>query len=175
MKKETKILIGLLCFPIVVVIAIFLICAGYYEIKEDRYIKEGKQALFEYVQSTEIPEEQVIVLNEGIGAKFFTLFSYNRDITTKKDYENWKIKIKKTGKYLNGDLVAKNYQPKYKDCELQYSLGYDLDSKKINLQYVLSGNSIFDKKSIKENFAYPNIPFEEFSGGEKDSPVDTDS
>lgn len=155
MTKTNKIILIIMFIPI----SLIILFIGYYSFKEMHYTKEGKLELSEYIKSTEIPDEQIIVLNEELGGKFFTLFSYNRDITTKTDYENWKKEIKKTGKYFNGDTVAKNYQPKVDDCELQYSLGYDLYSKKVDLQYVLSGNSVYDKELIKEKFAYPNIPF----------------
>jgi cupin superfamily acireductone dioxygenase involved in methionine salvage len=112
------------------------------------------------IQKGSIPESDIIDIQKiRYDEKPGLYKQFSKSVTTKKDYENWKKEIEKTGEYLNGDKVAKTYEPKEEDCEIQYYLSYDINNEKIDFQYVLSGYSIFDKKLIKERFVYPDIPY----------------
>lgn len=155
MKRENKILLVLICVPLLLIFSYL----GFYSVKKIIYTFNGKRELTTYIENTKIPKKNIMIIDEGIGGKMFTLFSYSRDITTKSDYENWKKEIKDSGKFLNGKSVPKNYKPQPKDCELQYSFTYDFQRKKVDFQYVLSGTYTADKKTIEQEFSYPNIPF----------------
>ncbi|MFN6737294.1 hypothetical protein ACK4CJ_12010 [Enterococcus gallinarum] len=157
MKKILYILLSCFLFVIVVILLYF----GYFKYQE----YTSYQKIDNFIgQTKEIPQEEILLVKDiyPLSNKYETYFS--KDITTKKDFENWKKEITKTGKFYNGNLVPKDYIPTLEDCELIYSFIYAVENyglkKRLSFNYIISGTSENSKKVIKENFAYPDIPFD---------------
>lgn len=157
MKKIVYILLG---FSLFILLGI-LLYIGYFKYQE--YVGDKKIDTF-ISQKAKIPKNEIILVKNTYrhSSKYVTWFS--KDITTKSDFDKWKNEIKKTGKFYNGAPVPNEYKPKSEDCELIYNFSYEIENygfdKNFIFYYVISGTSENSKKVIKENFAYPDIPFD---------------
>ncbi len=155
--KKSKWLILIILFPFILFISLLL----FFFIKGLTIEAKGKEEIAHYIQSINIPDDEIIILNgEQYSIGLLSIDGFQEEITTKSDYETWKQKIQETGKFYNEEIVPSNYTPKLEDCELIYTFSYNSNRKTISFVYEIAGDATGNKKIIRENFAYPNIPFD---------------
>lgn len=154
MKKIRFFLIGFVLF-VIVGLLLYVSYFKYHEYTSDKKIDDF------IARIDKIPKKEILLVKDTYRQSTKQETNFSKKITTKKDFEKWKKEIKKNGKFYNGDRLPKNYLPKVEDCELIYNFVYRLPDKKVEFTYVITGTGyINSKKVIKENFAYPDIPFD---------------
>ncbi|MFD2389754.1 hypothetical protein ACK4CS_15040 [Enterococcus gallinarum] len=134
----------------------------YFEILGFTIETKGKNEITHFLKSQNIPDDAIIMLNgEQYSIGILSITGYSETITTKSDYKIWKQNIENTGKFYNRKKVPNDYIPTPKDCELVYSFNYHASRNNLSFRYEIpSGYPTGNKKIIKENFAYPDIPFD---------------
>ncbi|MGC9248017.1 hypothetical protein [Listeria ivanovii] len=138
-------------------LVVILIVGGY---MLNIYIKT-KQAdaeINQVIEKAGIPKNEVIVVDATeYNQKFFGAEPwYPKEITTKKDYENWKKTVKEQQHFFNGEKLTSKNRSKLDskvNCEFTYSFMFHKNPDKVYGDYVVSGNSVKSDEA-EEKFAY---------------------
>lgn len=80
---------------------------------------------------------------------------YTEEITTKKDYRNWKKQVEQSGKYLSGEALGKSEDAlSLKKCELRYSIVYTPSNREISIAQIYAGDSLKEGDEKEKAFAF---------------------
>ncbi|EAC6693234.1 hypothetical protein ACR92_15645, partial [Listeria monocytogenes] len=138
-----KIIIGVL----VVIVLIIAVVEGKYYINMYYQKGQAKKPIEASIKASKIPKKDIYVIKENEYESESIGDSVQKEITTKKDYENWKQLVSKRKKYLDGSSWHKKKGwDKIDKCEISYLFVYDTHTKKVRKYYILAGNSVDDKK-----------------------------
>lgn len=149
MKKLKKI-------AIVTLISIFSIIILYY-ISWALQTVDASKKMNQYLELSGIPADEVFVVEkiEAHQKFFFSDKWYTKTITTKKDYNQWKQQVLKTGRlYNHKKLKDKNYVNNIKNCEVLYYLTYYHYGDDVYGSYGINGEDKVTSALLQENFHY---------------------
>lgn len=145
-----KIVIGVL----VVIVLIIAVVEGKYYINLYYQKVQAKKPIEAAIKTSKIPQKDIYVMKENEYGSESIGDSVKKEITTKKDYQNWKQFVRKERKYLDGSSwYQKKGWDKIDKCETSYQFVYDTHTKKVRKYYILAGNSVNYKKN-KQYFSY---------------------
>lgn len=145
-----KIVIGLL----VAIVLIIAVIEGKYYINMYYQKARAKKPIEAAIKNSRIPQKDIYVMKENEYKSESIGDSVQKEITTKKDYKNWKQFVSEKKKYLDGSSWHKKKGwDKIDKCEISYQFVYDTHTKKVRKYYILAGNSV-DDKNDKQYFSY---------------------
>ncbi|MBC1272611.1 hypothetical protein [Listeria booriae] len=136
---------------------VIILAVGGYMLYVHINTKQADNQINSIIEEAGIPKNGIIVIEKTkYNQKVLSDEWWTKEITTEKDYENWKRTVKEQQHFLNGDKLTSKNESKLDsktNCELKYNFAYYKNPDKVYGDYVISGDSVSSDAATRL-FAY---------------------